>query len=175
MKTVLEHLKDRHVDLDLHRPWIDEEERVAVFYLYNQSGCIIGYQQYRPDADKTKNNHPKEARYFTYRKQPTLAVWGLESLYLTPHVVFLTEGIFDAARLTERGYSALAALTNNPTKDLRNWLSMLNRKVVAVCDNDAAGRRLAKFGDVAVFTEDKDLGEADDEFVTKLLMEYGNA
>jgi DNA primase len=172
MKTVIEHLKDRHVDLELHRPWIDEEERVAVFYLYNQSGAIIGYQQYRPDADKTKNNHPKEARYFTYRKQPTLAVWGLESLHLTPHVVFLTEGIFDAARLTERGYSALAALTNNPTKDLRNWLSMLNRKVVAVCDNDAAGRRLAKFGDVSVFTDDKDLGEADDDFVTTLLRDY---
>jgi DNA primase len=173
MNTVLEHLKDRHVDLNLHRPWIDEDERVAVFYLYNLSGSIIGYQQYRPDADKMKDNHPKEGRYFTYRKQPTLAVWGVESLHLTPHVVFLTEGVFDAARLTERGYSALAALTNNPTKDLRNWLSMLNRKVVAVCDNDAAGRRLAKFGDVAVFTEDKDLGEADDDYVTRLLNEHG--
>jgi hypothetical protein len=42
-----------------------------------------------------------------------------------------------------------------------------------VCDNDAAGRRLAKFGDVAVFTEDKDLGEADDEYVTRLLETYG--
>ena len=173
MYTILEHLKGRHVDLNLHRPWIDEDERVAVFYLYNLSGSIIGYQQYRPDADKMKDNHPKEGRYFTYRKQPTLAVWGVESLHLTPHVVFLTEGVFDAARLTERGYSALAALTNNPTKDLRNWLSMLNRKVVAVCDNDAAGRRLAKFGDVAVFTEDKDLGEADDEYVTRLLNEHG--
>ena len=173
MYTILEHLKDRHVDLNLHRPWIDEDERVAVFYLYNLSGSIIGYQQYRPDADKMKDNHPKEGRYFTYRKQPTLAVWGVESLHLTPHVVFLTEGVFDAARLTERGYSALAVLTDNPTKDLRNWLSMLNRKVVAVCDNDKAGRRLAKFGDVAVFTEDKDLGEADDEYVTRLLNEHG--
>lgn len=173
MYTVLEHLKDRHVDLNLHRPWVDEDERVAVFYLYNLSGSIIGYQQYRPDADKMKDNHPKEGRYFTYRKQPTLAVWGVESLHLTPHVVFLTEGVFDAARLTERGYSALAVLTDDPTKDLRNWLSMLNRKVVAVCDNDKAGRRLAKFGDVAVFTEDKDLGEATDEYVTRLLETYG--
>ena len=173
MYTILEHLKDRHVDLNLHRPWIDEDERVAVFYLYNLSGSIIGYQQYRPDADKMKDNHPKEGRYFTYRKQPTLAVWGVESLHLTPHVVFLTEGVFDAARLTERGYSALAVLTDDPTKDLRNWLSMLNRKVVAVCDNDKAGRRLAKFGDVAVFTEDKDLGEATDEYVTRLLNEHG--
>ena len=175
MNTILEHLKGRHVDLNLHRPMIDEVERVATFYLYNQSGCIIGYQQYRPDAEKTQNNHPKEARYFTYRKQPTLAVWGLESLYLTPHILFVTEGIFDACRLTELGYSAIAVLTNNPTKDLRNWLGMLNRKIVAVCDNDAAGRRLAKFGDVAVFTEDKDLGEADDEYVEWLVKEYGNA
>ena len=173
MYTILEHLKERHVDLNLHRPWIDEDERVAVFYLYNLSGSIIGYQQYRPNADKMKDNHPKEGRYFTYRKQPTLAVWGVESLHLTPHVVFLTEGVFDAARLTERGYSALAVLTDNPTKDLRNWLSMLNRKVVAVCDNDKAGRRLAKFGDVAVFTEDKDVGEATDEYVTRLLETYG--
>ena len=173
MEKVLQHLSERHLDVDLHRPVIDEVEGVATFFLWNLSGALVGYHQYRPDSDKTKQNHPKEARYFTYRKQPTLAVWGVESLHLTPHVVFLTEGVFDAARLTERGYSALAALTNNPTKDLRNWLSMLNRKVVAVCDNDTAGRRLAKFGDVAVFTEDKDLGEADDEYVTRLLNEHG--
>jgi hypothetical protein len=174
METLLQHLKNRHLDVDLHRPVVDEVERVATFYLYNLSKQLVGYQQYRPDSDKTKNNHPKEARYFTYRKQPTLAVWGVESLFLTPHVVFLTEGVFDAARLTERGYSALAVLTNNPTKDLRNWLTMLNRKVVAVCDNDDAGRRLAKFGDVAVYTEGKDLGESDDMFVTKLLETYGD-
>jgi len=173
MKTVLEHLKDRHVDLSLHRPVIDEAERVAVFYLYNLSGKIVGYQQYRPDADKVKNNHPTEGRYFIYRNKETLGVWGVESLYLTPHVLFVTEGIFDAARLTQRGFSAVAALSNNPTKDFRNWLSFLNRKVVAVCDNDAAGKRLAKFGDVAVFTEDKDLGDADDEYVDWLLKEYG--
>jgi hypothetical protein len=173
MKTILEHLKDRHVDVDLHRPVIDEVNRVSVFYLYNLSGAIIGYQQYRPDRDKVRNNHPTEARYFTYRKQPTLAVFGVETLHLTPNVVFLTEGVFDACRLTERGYSALAALSNDPARDLSNWLSMLNRKVVAVCDNDNAGRRLAKFGDVSVFTNDKDLGEESDDYVTNLLKEYG--
>lgn len=173
MKTVLEHLKDRHIDLDLHRPWIDEAEKVAVFYLYNQSGAIIGYQQYRPDADKTKNNHPKEARYFTYRKQPTLAVWGLESLHLTPHVVFLTEGIFDAARFTSKGCSALASLTNNPTKDLSNWLQMLNRRVVAICDSDPSGRKLVKFGTThEVVQGAKDLGDATDEYVEYLINKY---
>lgn len=173
MNTILEHLKGRHVDLNLHRPMIDEIERVATFYLYNLSHKIVGYQQYRPDADKVAKNNPKEGRYFTKRNKETLGVWGIESLYLTPHVLFVTEGIFDAARLTERGVSAIAALSNDPTCDFSNWLGFLNRRIVAVCDNDAAGRRLAKFGDVAVFTEDKDLGEADDSFVTKLLKEYG--
>jgi hypothetical protein len=173
MKTVLEHLKDRHLDVDLHLPMIDEEERVATFYLWNLSSQLIGYQQYRPDADKTKNNHPKEARYFTYRKQPTLAVWGVESLHLTPHVVFLTEGVFDAARLTERGYSALAALTNNPTKDLRNWLSMLNRKVVVISDADASGRKLSKFGDYRETVEGfKDLGDTSAEYVEYIINKY---
>jgi len=173
MKTVLQLLRERHLDVNLHRPAVDEEERVATFFLYNLSGQIVGYQQYRPDADKVKNNHPTGGRYFTYRNKDTLGVWGVESLYLTPHVLFVTEGIFDAARLTERGFSAVAALSNNPTKDFKNWLSFLNRKVVAVCDNDSAGRRLAKFGDVAVFTEDKDLGDADDSYVDWLLKEHG--
>lgn len=173
MENILEHLKGRHIDLNLHRPMIDEIERVATFYLYNLSGCIIGYQQYRPGADKTKNNHPKEARYFTYRSKETLSVWGIESLHLTPGIVFLTEGIFDAARLTNKGCSALASLTNNPTKDLRNWLQMLNRRVVAICDSDVSGNKLAKFGTTyEVVQGAKDLGDATDEYVEYLINKY---
>lgn len=173
MKTVVEHLRDRHLNLELHRPVVDEVERVATFYLYNLTGSLVGYQQYRPEGEKKTQNNPKQGKYFTYRKQPTLAVWGVESLHLTPNVVFLTEGVFDACRLTSRGYSALAVLSNNPSQDLKNWLGMLNRKVVAVCDNDDAGRKLAKFGDCCVFTTDKDLGDSSEEFVTALLKTYG--
>jgi DNA primase len=151
---------------------LDETERVVTFYLWNLSGQLVGYQQYRPEGAKVGQKNPKEAKYFTYRKQPTLALWGLESLHLSPDVVFLTEGVFDAARLTEKGYSALAVLSNDPSRDLANWLSMLNRKVVAVCDNDKAGKRLAKFGDVAVFTDEKDLGDSTEEFVNELLAKY---
>jgi len=170
--NLTEHLRSRHLDLELHRPMLDDVERVATFYLWNLSGQLVGYQQYRPEGEKKPNNNPKEGKYFTYRKQPTLTVWGVESLHLTPNVVFVCEGLFDAARLTKRGFSALAVLSNNPTPDLRNWLNCLNRKVVAVCDNDAAGRKLAKFGDVAVFCEDHDLGDSSDEFVTKVLQNY---
>jgi hypothetical protein len=148
---------------------IDDAERVATFFLWNLSGKLVGYQQYRPEGEKKPQNNPKQGKYFTYRKQPTVAVWGVESLHLTPHVVFVTEGIFDAARLTERGMSALAVLSNNTGWDLRNWLGMLNRKVVAVCDGDAAGARLAKFGDVSLCLLDgKDLGECSDGVVDML-------
>lgn len=173
MESVTEHLKSRHMDLALHRPVVDEEERVATFWLYSQTGKFVGYQQYRPDADKSKSNHPRDSRYFTYRKQPTLSVWGVESLHLTPNVVFLTEGVFDACRFTKLGYSAVASLSNNPQSDLKNWLTMLNRKVVAVCDNDKAGKRLAKFGDQAVFTTEKDLGDESEDFVMELVKTYG--
>jgi DNA primase len=172
MKSVKQHLLDRHLNLELHRPMVDEVQRVATFFLYNLSGQLVGYQQYRPEGEKKPQNNPKEGKYFTYRTQPTLSVWGVESLHLTPNVVFLTEGVFDAARLTERGVSALAVLSNNPNQDLRNWLTCLNRRVVAVCDNDSAGRKLAKFGDVAVFTQDHDLGDSTDEYVTQLLETY---
>ena len=170
--TLAEHLKARHLDLELHRPVLDEAEGVATFFLYNLSGQVVGYQQYRPSAGKEKKNHPREGRYFTFRKAPTVAVFGVESLHLTPNVVFVTEGVFDAARLTSRGVSALAVLSNDPTTDVKNFLQCLGRRVVAVCDNDAAGRRLAKLGDVAVFTEDKDLGDSDNEFVDELVRRF---
>jgi hypothetical protein len=173
METLVEHLKKRHLDLELHRPVLDLENDVATFYLWNLSGNFCGYQQYRRFGEKKPQNNPKEGKYFTYRKQPTLAVWGVESLHLSPNVVFLTEGVFDACRLTEKGYSALAVLSNNTGWDLKNFLFMLNRKVVAVCDNDDAGKRLAKFGDVSVFCEDHDLGDSTDEFVNNLVLQFG--
>jgi hypothetical protein len=64
-------------------------------------------------------------------------------------------------------------LSNNPSPDLRNWLTCLNRKVVAVCDNDDAGKRLAEFGDVVLYCDEKDLGDSSDEFVTKVLHDFG--
>lgn len=173
METLVEHLKKRHLDLELHRPVLDLENDVATFYLWNLSGKFCGYQQYRRFGEKKPQNNPKLGKYFTYRKQPTLGVWGVESLHLSPNVVFLTEGVFDACRLTEKGYSALAVLSNNTGWDLKNWLSMLNRKVVAVCDNDDAGRKLAKFGDVSVFCTDHDLGDSTDEFVNTLVLRFG--
>ena len=169
--NLTEHLRSRHLDLELHRPMLDEVEDVATFYLWNLSGQLVGYQQYRPLGEKKPQNNPKEGKYFTYRKQPTLAVWGVESLKY-PGSVFVCEGVFDACRLTEMGCAAVAVLSNNPTSDLANWLACLNRRVVAVCDNDSAGRKLAKFGDDVVFTYEKDLGDSSEDYVKSLVLHY---
>lgn len=161
------------MDLELHRPAIDEVEGVATFYMWNLSGQLVGYQQYRPSGDKKVNNNPREGKYFTFKKVPTVGVWGVESLHLTPHVVFVCEGLFDAARLTSRGVSAVAVFTCNPGKDVKNWLTLLNRKVVCVCDGDKAGAMLAKYGDVSLcLLGGKDLGECSDDYVDMLLKEF---
>jgi hypothetical protein len=170
-----QHLIERHLNLELHRPILDKELNIATFLLYNLSGQLVGYQQYNPSGDKKIFNSKLEGKYYTYRNknQPTVAIWGLESYYVSTGPIFLTEGIFDACRMTNVGQSAFATLANNPPKDYRNWLMMLNRPIVVVCDNDAAGRKLAKFGDyVEVVPEGKDLGESSDDYVQYLLTKY---
>lgn len=173
MQSLTEHLLSRHMNLQLHHPVLDEVEDVATFYLWNLSGKLCGYQQYRRFGEKKPNNNPKEGKYFTHRKLPTVTVWGVESLHLSPNVVFVTEGVFDACRMTNVGYSAVAVLGNDPPYDVGQWLNALGRKVVVVADNDKAGLNLAKFGQYVEFTDEKDLGDSDQFYVNFLVEKYG--
>jgi hypothetical protein len=134
------------------------DDETAAFLLFNLSGQLVGYQQYRPFADKKKHNDPKEGRYFTYAKN-NLAVWGLETFHYRDDVLFLTEGVFDACKLHALNLPAVAVLANDP-KMLRPWLFALTRFGVAVCDNDSAGMELAKCANLALTcTTGKDLGD----------------
>ena len=47
---MLTRLLKRRCNVSLHRPVLDSEEQVATFYLWNLSGQLVGYQQYRPTA-----------------------------------------------------------------------------------------------------------------------------
>lgn len=184
MKTMLQHIHDRHVDTDLHFVWVDESERVAKFPLWNLSGQMVGYQAYRPDADKVQKNDQK-GRYYTYRGEKlvhkhskSVTVWGLESWRLST-TLFVTEGIFDAARLTELGMSAVAVLSNDPSTSTKNWLLCVRqmRPVVAVCDPGRAGHKLAKVGHFAHTVNvpglpDGDLGDAPQDYVMALAKAY---
>ena len=170
------HLSSRFLDVNLHRTLIDEDEQVATFVLYNLSGQIVGYQQYRPLGEKKVFNNPKTGKYYTYRNSdyPTVALFGLESYHFTPDILFVVEGVFDAARLTSKGVSCVATLCNNPPKDYRNFFSCLSRKVVIICDSDASGKKLSKFGDNYIIVPEKfkDLGAAPDDYVNFVVERY---
>lgn len=181
---MLEHLRDRHVDTNLHTVWANEGERVAIFPLWTLTGKLAGYQAYRPDANKMRKND-EYGRYYTYRgdklvtkHNQTVAVWGMESWHLTT-TLFVTEGIFDAARLTEMGVSAVAVVSNDPDTSTRNWFKIVRqmRPVVAVCDPGPAGFKLRTVGHTYHVMDvpgqpESDLSDAPQSYVEQLVKSY---
>jgi hypothetical protein len=156
------HLLERGLDPSLYTVSWDDE--TACFALWNLSGQWAGYQQYRPFAPKTCRNDPREGRYFTWAKNK-LAVWGLETWHFRSDVLFVTQGVFDACKLHNLGLPAVAVLGNDP-RQLRPWMGSLGRVTVAVCDDDAAGAKLAKLCSRAVTVQGgKDLGDMTQEQV----------
>jgi len=146
----------------------DEEERVITFPLYNASGKMTGYQEYRPDASKEKNNVRGESRYWTYVTKGELGYWGHHSLKEDVSALFITEGVMDAARLTSLGCQAIATLSNNP-KHMKRLIDIWKSKyfVVTLLDNDAAGQKLANFGHAAYIMDD-DVSSASDQELDKM-------
>ena len=170
-----QHLVYRNLNFNLHHVWLDEAKQVATFPLYNLAGTLLGYQQYRPDGSKAVNNDPREGKYFTRKPtNPEPSYWGVESWNLS-NTLFLVEGLFDAARLTSLGYSALAVFTNNPGSNFMGFVSLVQkmRPVVVVCDNDAAGIKLAKYGHTyTTLSSGKDVSEADELEVLEIVKYY---
>ncbi len=150
------HLKERGIDTSKTEIIIDEESNDVFFFLYNLSGQMVGYQKYNPIYDKKGQNSktlddPKKTKYYNwvgdedYGKK--LAVYGLESYNFNDKYLFITEGIFDIARVHEAGYPGIAVLCNDPTPQLGHWLRTLPQVKIVIYDNDKAGEVLRKFGD----------------------------
>lgn len=169
MESIADHLRSRGMDPDLYHLAYDEEERIATFLLYNLSGHVVGYQQYRPDADKQKKNHPKEGRYFTYLPKDTDGIFGLDLIDPTNRTIYVTEGIFKAAVLHRLGYNAIAVLTSTP-KRLKPWFRIMKAtwNLVAIGDPDDAGRKLVNMVKTG-FQSPADLDEMTDEDIKSLL------
>lgn len=163
-----DHLLSRYLDVTKYSN-VDLDGAQATFPLWNMSGKMVGYQTYNPTLPKVHVDNPREARYFTWVTKPSaspnseLAVWGLETVHWTDKVLFLTEGVFDAARLHWHGLPAVAVLGNNP-KPLLSWLYALPSHKVACVQGDQAGMKLAKFGDSALFLPTgHDVGDLSEE------------
>lgn len=169
-QSILHNLLERGVDLSRVRVHLDTELNLASFMLFNLSGELVGYQRYNPNADKLKSN-ALDGRYYTYvigeKKNKKIAVWGVENIDDT-NILFITEGIFDAIKIQNAGYPVIATLSSDP-KHLKNWLKLLNKTIIAVCDRDDnnTGNKLAKFADLSVLVPApyKDVGEMPQEEV----------
>lgn len=162
---LVEHLRARGMNTSLYSFHLGHE--VVTFYLYNPTGKLVGYQQYRPNASKEKKNDPRDGRYFTYLPREVDGLFGLEQDVGGP--LFIVEGIFKAAKLHSIGYSSVAVLGASP-KRLKSWLIAVSRQrpVYAIGDGDAAGAGLVKIVGAGVQSP-KDLDEMTDEEVKELI------
>lgn len=174
METLSNHLTSRYCDVSKYSVFLDEEERVATFLLFNLSGQIVGIQKYRPEGAK-KSESPENSKYFTMagiegiESKRKLAVFGLESINTETAVLYVVEGIFDAARLHSLGLSAIAVLSNSPNR-LKNFLMCLPFKTISLCDGDEAGKELAELCDESLHCPNgKDPGEMTDDELKNLL------
>lgn len=140
------HLEER--GLQLYRyPTVSYDEDVCTFPIYSLTNDLIGYQNYRPKATKTRKNDEKYGRYHTHFKPGYAGFWGVESLEYEKGLLFLTEGIFKAAALHRFNLPAAALLGNDPSH-LKNHLRLTGRKLIAINDFGDAGKKLAKMGHV---------------------------
>lgn len=183
-KESIEHnLLARGVDPNRIHLFVDKDSNLATFLIYNLSGKLIGYQQYNPNGSKAFRQSPDEkfkdvARYWTYvtkgeRNKREIAVWGLET-YDNSKELFVTEGIFDAVKIQNAGYAAVAVLANDP-EPTKEWFRIIGqqKRVIAILDNDEqlAGDKLRNYVPEYYKTPDpyKDLGEMPQEEVNSFI------
>ena len=170
METLQKHLIERGMDITKYPIAYDPDEGIITFFLFNGTGQLVGYQQYRPSQpSKQKKNDPKSGRYYTYLPKETDGVFGLDVLDPTDRTIYIVEGVFKAAVLHRLGYNAIAVLTSHP-KRLRPWFKILRQtwNLVAIGDNDEAGRKLVNIVKQG-FQSPTDLDEMSDEDIHSLL------
>ena len=165
-----EHLLDRKLQ-PWNYPGLSVADGVVSFPLYDLSGKRVGYQDYRPFAERNCKNI-RAARYFTYLPRGVNGYFGTES-FLDKRMqpgwnVYLVEGVFKAAALHSLGFPAMA-LMGSETKRHESQLSLLPYKFVAIGDNDDAGRKFAR--SLGGTTSPVDLDEMDTYELTKFIME----
>lgn len=157
---LLQHLKSRNFDIDRYPVvWLDHSENLVTLPLWNLSGQLVGYQQYRPGASKAKANHPRDGRYYTRHGKGVLAVWGLESYHYRQDVLFIVEGVFDACVLHRLNIPAVALL-NSSSLPYQEWLDSTGRRVIKVEDTDSKkSLDLGPYSNIAIPEHRGDLGD----------------
>lgn len=143
-------------------------EGVVTFFLYNPTGKLVGYHQYRPFADKQSRDEPKQARYYTYLPRSVDGLFGLEQDD-GKGTLYIVEGIFKAAKLHALGKNAIAVLGATPKRlksQLRIWKA--TRPLFAIGDNDSAGQQLVNIVKAGIQSP-RDLDEMTDDEVLEFI------
>jgi hypothetical protein len=165
------HLLARGLDPLKYRVAIDEIGLSATFLLWNRLRQLVGLQRYTPWKKKQGKFH-NDLQYFTWVIKPHHSIWGWEYVRQDAETLFITEGIFDAVKIINAGYSAIAMLGNAGSPAVKQYLEALPYKRIAICDDDEAGKSLAKVGhlwyNVPGF---KDLGEMPQAAASKWISE----
>lgn len=175
--SIENHLRSRGIDSKRTGVILDKKSGIVTFLLYNLTGQLVGYQRYNPKGHKFSNSNkdPLMAKYYNYvikdpeTKTRMLAVWGVDTIKIG-RPLFIVEGIFDAAKIHNAGYPAIAVLANDP-KHLKSWLKTFPNKRIVIYDNDAAGKKLVKLGHKAYTVPEpyKDLGDMPQKEATKFI------
>lgn len=158
------HLLNRGMNPNLY-PFAGIERDVARFPMYDFSGRMTGFNQYRPNGEKKAPNDPQLGKYFSYVSDKQVSVFGLES-FLFSKQIYLVGGMFKAATLHRLGYTALRVSGVSP-KALLPQLQLLRRPWYAIGDNDLEGVTfVSRYGG---FQSPCDVDEMPDEAVHQML------
>lgn len=76
-------------------------------------------------------------------KDPSYHIYNIENAIRNPRYVIITEGVFDAETLIQRGYNAVATLTASIPTATKHILTAFDNIILAY-DNDSAGIRSMK-------------------------------
>lgn len=174
-----QHLKSRDLDISLYSSmYLDINEDLLWIPLWNLSGQLVGYQTYRPNASKSdKTIKPKYQKYFNYlskvNRKVQLSAFGLDLLNLNKRTLFLVEGVFDAIPFHNLGLNCLGLLgvQSKANKQLLGNLKSLGYHLIAICEDDVAGKNLSKYADTSLYlTGGKDPGDLKTEGVKEFLV-----
>lgn len=171
-----EHLHNRGL-----RPWhhllgLDHASETVHFPLYGPNFRLVGYQRYFWRGTKKSNSNQlgNAAKYFTWITPAyrPYGVYGLDNCFgYGP--LFITEGIWDAISIGNCWRDCIAVLSATPARELREWIQLLfgNRLIIAICDRDGTGGKLARIAHRALTIPApwKDSNEMPEDELTKWL------
>lgn len=148
-----------------------EKQDSVTVPMYSPDGLCIGFVARTVEGKEFKNTPglPKSKILFNLHRVKTSSI------------VYVVESSFDAIRLDQVGFPAVATLGANVSASQTKLLEKYFNNVVLVADNDEAGaimrdKLIEKLGSlISVITIDKkykDIGDMDDEAIKQLKFDF---